>query len=229
MTKKTTHSNLSGRLLHTKVKTSRKRSNSSARWLQRQLNDPYVAEAQKLGYKSRAAFKLIQLDEKFHFLKRGQKILDLGCAPGGWVQIAESKGCNVVGIDLLPVDPIGNAVLYQGDFTDPLMQEKILSHFPDKADLVISDMAPDTTGHKQTDHLRIIILLEQVVAFAIEHVKEGGHLIMKTFQGGLETSLLTEIKKHFGKVKHMKPDASRKASNEIYLVAMDFKKTGNIK
>ena len=221
--KKESAKKLTSRVLKTKVKAAHKKKASSQRWMQRHLNDPYVVEAQKKGYRSRAAFKLLQLDEKTHILKPGKLIIDLGCAPGGWTQIASLKGAKVVGIDLLPMEPIKGATIYQGDFTDPFLQKQIIDSCARKVDVILSDMAPDTTGHKQTDHLRIMALLEKVVAFAMNMLAPGGSLIMKTFQGGTEEALLKDIKRYFEKVKHVKPAASRKESNEIYLVALNFK------
>ncbi len=221
--KKESAKKLTSRVLKTKVKAAHKKKASSQRWMQRHLNDPYVVEAQKKGYRSRAAFKLLQLDEKTHILKPGKLIIDLGCAPGGWTQIASLKGAKVVGIDLLPMEPIKGATIYQGDFTDPFLQKQIIDSCTRKVDVILSDMAPDTTGHKQTDHLRIMALLEKVVAFAMNMLAPGGSLIMKTFQGGTEETLLKDIKRYFEKVKHVKPAASRKESNEIYLVALNFK------
>lgn len=212
--------------LTVKVKTAKYNKPSSNRWLQRQLNDPYVAESKRLGYRSRAAFKLIQLDEKYHFLGKGKTIVDLGCAPGGWTQIAAQKNKGegqIVGLDLLPTEEIKGAILLQQDFTESSAPEKIKSLLNGPADVVMSDMAANTTGHQQTDHLRTIHLVELAYEFAKEILKEGGIFIAKVFQGGTEGELLSDMKKNFTKVSHYKPDASRQDSVEIYVVACGFK------
>ena len=212
--------------LAVRVKTAKFRSKSSTQWLQRQLNDPYVAEAQRLGYRSRAAFKLIQLDEKFHFLGKGKRIVDLGCAPGGWTQVAvmRNKGAGkVVGIDILETQPIAGATLIQQDFSEPEAAEKLKILLDGKADIVMSDMAANTIGHQQTDHLRTIALVEIAYEFAKEVLDEGGIFITKVFKGGMENALLADIKKNFAKVVHAKPDASRQGSPEEYLVAIGFR------
>lgn len=209
-----------------RVKTSKYRKPSSNRWLERQLNDPYVNEAQKQGYRSRAAFKLIQLDEKYRFLKKGRIIVDLGCAPGGWTQVAaiKNKGSGqIVGIDILETSPIEGATLICEDFTSKDAPEKLKSLLEGKADVVLSDMAANTTGHQQTDHLRTIALVEAAYEFAKEVLKEGGIFIAKVFQGGTEGELLADMKKNFAKVSHFKPDASRQSSPETYVVAEGFK------
>lgn len=212
--------------LAVRVKTAKFRSKSSTKWLQRQLNDPYVAEAQRVGYRSRAAFKLIQLDERFHFLGKGKRIVDLGCAPGGWTQVAvmRNKGAGkVVGIDILETQPIAGATLIQQDFTEPDAADKLKALLNGKADIVMSDMAANTIGHQQTDHLRTIALVEIAYEFAKEVLDDGGIFIAKVFKGGMENSLLNDIKKNFAKVVHAKPDASREGSPEEYLVAMGFR------
>ncbi len=209
----------------TRVKTAKGRKKSSTRWLQRQLNDPYVALAKKANYRSRAAFKLIDLDEKFKFLRKGSKIIDLGAAPGGWTQVAlERNGDNgkIIAVDLLPMD-VSGCVFIQGDFLDPETSKKILEEMPEKADIVMSDMAHNTTGDKATDHLRIMALVEEAYHFALEHLAENGVFIAKVFQGGTEKTLLNDIKKHFKVVKHAKPESSRADSKESYLVATGFK------
>ena len=186
--------------LTVKVKTAKYNKPSSNRWLQRQLNDPYVAESKRLGYRSRAAFKLIQLDEKYHFLGKGKTIVDLGCAPGGWTQIAAQKNKGegqIVGLDLLPTEEIKGAILLQQDFTESSAPEKIKSLLNGPADVVMSDMAANTTGHQQTDHLRTIHLVELAYEFAKEILKEGGIFIAKVFQGGTEGELLSDMKKKF--------------------------------
>jgi len=212
--------------LSVKVKTSKYRDKSSNKWLARQLNDPYVAESKRLGYRSRAAFKLIQLDEKYKFLGKGKRIVDLGCAPGGWTQIAvmRNKGAGqVVGIDILETAPIAGATLIQQDFTEPDAADKLKALLNGKADIVMSDMAANTTGHQQTDHLRTIALVEIAYEFAKEVLAENGIFIAKVFKGGAESQLLADIKKNFKKVSHCKPDASRQGSPEEYLVAEGFR------
>lgn len=216
--------------LAVRVKTSKYRDKSSNKWLARQLNDPYVAESKRLGYRSRAAFKLIQLDEKYKFLGKGKRIVDLGCAPGGWTQIAvqRNKGAGqVVGIDILPTEPIPGAVLIQQDFTEDDAADKLKELLNGKADIVMSDMAANTTGHQQTDHLRTIGLVEIAYAFAKEVLAENGIFIAKVFKGGAEGQLLADIKKNFRKVSHCKPDASRAGSPEEYLVAEGFRGVEN--
>lgn len=213
--------------LTVRVKTSKYRDKSSNRWLERQLNDPYVAESKRLGYRSRAAFKLIQLDEKFHFLGKGKTIVDLGCAPGGWTQVAveRNKGTGqVVGIDILEAEPIKGATLIQQDFTEPEAADKLKELLNGEADIVMSDMAANTTGHQQTDHLRTIGLVEIAYEFAKEVLAPNGIFIAKVFKGGAEGALLADVKKNFAKVSHAKPDASRQGSPEEYLVAIGFKK-----
>lgn len=212
--------------LTVRVKTAKFRKKSSTRWLERQLNDPYVTESKKLGYRSRAAFKLIELDEKYQFLGKGKTIVDLGCAPGGWTQVAvaRNKGTGmVVGIDILETEAIDGATLIQQDFTEPQAADKLKELIAGKADIVMSDMAANTTGHKQTDHLRTISLVETAYDFAKEVLKEGGIFIAKVFQGGAEAELLKDIKANFSKVGHFKPASSRKESPETYLVATGFK------
>lgn len=213
--------------LTVRVKTAKYNKPSSNRWLERQLNDPYVAESKRLGYRSRAAFKLIQLDEKYKFLGKGKTIVDLGCAPGGWTQIAveRNKGTGqVVGIDLLETSPIEGATLLCADFTSEDAPEKLKALLKGPADIVMSDMAANTTGHQQTDHLRTISLVEAAYAFAKEVLNENGIFIAKVFQGGAEGEMLQDMKKHFAKVSHCKPDASRLGSPETYVVAQGFKK-----
>lgn len=209
-----------------RVKSAKFNSKSSNQWLARQLNDPYVAESKRLGYRSRAAFKLIQLDEKYQFLGKGKTIVDLGCAPGGWTQVAveRNKGTGqVVGIDILETEPINGATLICQDFTEEDAADKLKALLNGKADIVMSDMAANTTGHQQTDHLRTLGLVEMGYEFAKEVLADGGIFISKVFQGGAEGGLLMDIKKNFTKVGHFKPDASRQGSPETYLVAVGFK------
>lgn len=213
------------RQLFTRVKTARGRKSSSTRWLQRQLNDPYVQRAKDEGYRSRSAFKLIEINEKFNILAKGQYIIDLGAAPGGWVQIALShaKGGKVIGIDLLPMDEIPGAILLEHDFTANDAFDLLAKELGErKADVIISDMAAPTTGHTQTDHFRTIALCEEAFYFAKDHLAPGGSFVAKIFQGGTENSLLTEMKQRFKKVKHFKPQASRPDSVESYVVGLDF-------
>jgi len=212
--------------LHTRVKTAKGRRLSSTRWLQRQLNDPYVIEAKRLGYRSRAAFKLIELDDKFHFLNKGAKVIDLGAAPGGWTQVAMQrigdKG-HVVGIDLQEMEAIAGADLIQGDFLDDDAPDRLKDLLGGPADVVLSDMAAASTGHPQTDHLRIMGLLEVAVDFAADVLAPGGAFVGKVLQGGTENELLAALKRDFKTVKHAKPPASRSDSAEVYVVAMGFR------
>lgn len=213
-----------------RVKTAHKRSLSSTLWLQRQLNDPYVAEAKRLGYRSRAAFKLVQLDEKFKLLGPGKRIVDLGAAPGGWTQVAiarvgSDKGRGrVVGLDILPMEPIPGADLIQADFLAPEAPDQLRALLGGGADVVMSDMAAPTTGHAKTDHLRVIALAETALMFALEVLEPGGAFVAKVFQGGSEKDLLDPLKKHFAIVRHAKPSASRADSSEMYVVATGFRR-----
>ncbi len=212
------------RPLAVRVKSTRRRKPSSTEWLARQLNDPFVAEARRLGYRSRAAFKLIQLDTRFHLLMPGRRVVDLGCAPGGWTQVAVERGRGkVVGIDLLATDPIPGASLLTGDFRDPGAAERIRDVLGGPADLVLSDMAAPATGHAATDHLRIVALAEEAFAFAATILKPGGAFVAKVFQGGTEGALLADLKRAFAEVRHAKPAASRAESAETYVVAKGFR------
>jgi 23S rRNA (uridine2552-2'-O)-methyltransferase len=214
------------RNLKQRVKTANKRSLSSQKWLERQLNDPYVARAKREGYRSRAAFKLLEIDEKFKILKPGQKIVDLGAAPGGWSQIAAKvvgpKG-RVVGIDLLPIDPMAGVEFIQLDFLDESAPGRLIEMLGGPADVVMSDMAANTTGHKKTDHLRIIGLAEAAIYFAREILAPGGAFVAKVFQGGTENQLLADLKRDFAMVRHVKPGASRADSAELYVLATGFR------
>jgi 23S rRNA (uridine2552-2'-O)-methyltransferase len=214
------------RNLKQRVKTANKRSLSSQKWLERQLNDPYVARAKREGYRSRAAFKLLEIDEKCKILKPGQKIVDLGAAPGGWSQIAAKvvgpKG-KVVGIDLLPIDPMAGVEFIQLDFLDESAPGKLIEMLGGPADVVMSDMAANTTGHKKTDHLRIIGLAEAAIYFAREILAPGGAFVAKVFQGGTENQLLADLKRDFAVVRHVKPAASRADSAELYVLANGFR------
>jgi len=207
-----------------KVKKSRGLKSSSRQWLARQLNDPYVKAAKSKGYRSRAAFKLIELDEKFRFLKKGIRVLDLGAAPGGWSQVAAAKGAVVVAADVLAMDEIPAVTFFQADLTDPDVPEQLIAALGGAADLVLSDMAAPTTGHRETDHIRTTALVEIALAVAEDCLRPGGAFVVKVFQGGATGALLARIKKSFRDVKHVKPPASRAESVELYLVALNFKK-----
>lgn len=206
---------------------------SSAAWLQRQASDPYVAKAQKEGYRARAAFKIIEMDEKYHFFRNGQVVVDLGAAPGSWSQYVARKYPNskIFAMDLLEIKPINNVEFYQGDFTTDealnWLEDKLnLSHDEagkGTADVVMSDMAPNTVGHKKTDHIRQMVLLEYALDFAIRALKIGGTFIAKSFTGGTTNDLLKQIKEHFDTVHHIKPPSSRKDSVEMFIVAMGFR------
>ena len=218
-----------------RVKTAHKRSLSSTLWLQRQLNDPYVKRAKEEGWRSRAAYKLIEIDERHRLLKHGQVIADLGAAPGGWCQYAAKKtgsamggSGRVVGIDLLPVEPIPGVLLAEMDFTEADAPDRLramlgVASGERAVDGVLSDMAANTTGHRKTDHLRIIGLTEMAIEFALEVLKPGGFFITKLFQGGETAQLITLLKQHFAVVKHVKPQASRADSAELYLLATGFR------
>ena len=211
------------RMLHTKVKTASGRKISSKLWIERQINDPYVRRAKEKGYRSRAAFKLNELNDKFGLIKPGSLIVDLGCAPGGWVQIAMKRGADrVVGIDILPVDPIAGADLIEFDFMDEKAPGRIKALLGAEPDLVLSDLAANTTGHRQTDHLKTVALVEAAADFAMQSLRPGGHFVTKVFQGGAEKVLLNRLKRNFQKVQHAKPESSRKGSPEIYLVALNL-------
>jgi 23S rRNA (uridine2552-2'-O)-methyltransferase len=219
------------RTLKQRVKTAKKRSVSSARWLERQLNDPYVARAKREGYRSRAAYKLLELDDKFRLLKPGARVVDLGAAPGGWLQVAvrrvgalEGKG-RVVGIDLLPIEPLPGAELLTLDFLAPEAPERLIDALGGPADLVMSDMAANATGHKKTDHLRIMGLAEVAADFARSVLAPGGAFLAKVLQGGTEGTLLADLKRDFDAVRHLKPEASRADSAELYVLATGFRGT----
>ncbi|MBF9234048.1 RlmE family RNA methyltransferase [Microvirga alba] len=222
----TTKTGSGTRNLKQRVKTAHKRTLSSQKWLERQLNDPYVARAKREGYRSRAAFKLLEIDEKFHLLKSGQRVVDLGAAPGGWSQIAAKKvGAKgkVVGIDLLPIDPLPGVEFIELDFLDESAPGKLIAMLGGPADIVMSDMAANTTGHKKTDHLRIMGLAEAAIYFAREILAPGGAFVAKVFQGGTESQLLADLKRDFALVRHVKPSASRSDSAELYVLATGFR------
>jgi 23S rRNA (uridine2552-2'-O)-methyltransferase len=215
--------------LATRVKSAKGRKTSSTNWLKRQLNDPYVQEAQRLGYRSRAAFKLLELDDRFHFLTRGKRILDLGASPGGWTQVAvarakteTSAGC-VVSLDISEMDEIPGATVLHGDFMDEGAPELLIEALDGPADVVMSDMAAPSTGHTATDHIRIMDLCETALDFSYEVLAPKGVFIAKVLHGGTEHKLLAKMKQRFAKVLHAKPPSSRKDSAEMYVVAIGFK------
>ncbi|MGQ0445613.1 MAG: RlmE family RNA methyltransferase [Beijerinckiaceae bacterium] len=218
-----------GRSLKNRVKTARKRTLSSTLWLERQLNDPYVARAKREGFRSRAAYKLLEIDERYHFLKQGQTIVDLGAAPGGWSQVAvrkvsaESGHGRVIGIDLLEIEPPPGAEFKVLDFMAPEAPELLKDWLGGRADVVLSDMAANTTGHKKTDQLRIGVLVELAADFACEILTVGGAFLAKVFQGGTGHELLARLKRDFAAVRHVKPRASRADSAELYLLATGFR------
>ena len=209
----------------TRVKTSRGRAPQSNRWLERQLNDPYVKKAKAEGYRSRAAYKLLELDEKFDFLKGAKRVVDLGLAPGGWAQVVRRTvpKAAIVGIDLLPVDPIDGVAILQMDFMDDAAPDRLIAELGGAPDLVMSDMAANTVGHPQTDALRTMALVDTALAFAIEVLRPGGTFVSKVFAGGADSSLVAEMRRNFKTVKHAKPPASRKGSVEWFVVAQGKK------
>jgi 23S rRNA (uridine2552-2'-O)-methyltransferase len=212
-----------------KPKKDKTRKSSSTRWIGRQLNDPYVLETQKRGYKSRAAFKLLQINEKHNFLLPGLSVIDLGCAPGGWLQIAAQKVCSmsgkekVVGVDLLSTDDIAGCVSILGNISNREVGKDLINILGCRPNIVMSDMAANTTGHRQTDHIRTTYLLETALDFAIENLQKNGVFLAKCFKGGAEIEALSLMRKYFAKVSHIKPDASRKESVEGYVIALGFK------
>ena len=210
------------------VKTAKGRKGSSTKWLKRQLNDPYVAKAQMEGYRGRAAFKLLEIDEKLKLLEHGMVVVDLGCAPGGWCQVAANKGCKVIGLDLLEVNPLPEVTLLEMDFNDEDAPDKLMEAIVnisgnEKADIVLSDMAPNTIGHKNTDHLRIMHLVELAYYFAKDVLKQDGVFLAKTRQGGTSNDVLNMLKKDFKTVKHIKPPSSRPDSSENFVIAQGFR------
>jgi 23S rRNA (uridine2552-2'-O)-methyltransferase len=209
----------------TRVKTAKGRKVGSTKWLERQLNDPYVKRAKAEGYRSRAAYKLIELDDRFGLLKGVERVVDLGIAPGGWTQVARKRAPRslVVGIDLLPTEPIEGALILQMDFMDETAPARLREALGGPADLVLSDMAANTVGHPQTDHLRTMGLVEAALDFAGEILRPGGAFVAKVLAGGADNNLVAELKRRFTAVKHAKPPASRKGSSEWYVVAQGFK------
>jgi 23S rRNA (uridine2552-2'-O)-methyltransferase len=217
------------RALKVRVKSGKGRSVSSKLWLERQLNDPYVVRAKREGFRSRAAFKLIEIDDKHQFLKPGARVIDLGAAPGGWSQVAarrvaatEGRG-RVLAVDLLDMDPIAGVDVLKLDFLDPAASQRLRSALGGSADVVLSDMAANATGHRATDHLKIMALVEAAAAFAREVLAPGGAFLAKVLQGGTEASLLADLKRDFASVKHVKPAASRSDSAELYVLATGFR------
>ncbi|WP_267397133.1 MULTISPECIES: RlmE family RNA methyltransferase [unclassified Sphingomonas] len=211
--------------LRTRVKTARGRTAQSTRWLERQLNDPYVRRARAEGYRSRAAYKLIELDERFALIRGAKRVVDLGIAPGGWSQVIKRRlpKAAVVGIDLLPVDPIDGVTIFQMDFMDDAAPAKLIEALGGAPDLVLSDMAANTVGHPQTDALRTMALVETALAFACDVLEPGGTFVSKVFAGGADSQLVAEMKRNFTTVKHAKPPSSRKGSVEWFVVAQGFK------
>ena len=208
-----------------RVRTARGRTAQSTRWLERQLNDPYVRRAKAEGYRSRAAYKLIELDERFALLKGAKRIVDLGIAPGGWAQVARKRAprAEVVGIDLLPVDPLDGVAILEMDFLDDDAPARLGEALQGAPDLILSDMAANTVGHPQTDHLRTMALVEAALDFAVTTLAPGGGFVAKVFAGGTDTALLAVLKRNFESVKHAKPPASRKGSSEWYVIAQGFR------
>ncbi len=213
------------RALKNRLKSGKERTKSSRAWLERQINDPYVRAAKAEGYRSRAAYKLIEMDEKHRFLKRGAKVVDLGAAPGGWTQIVvERCGANsVVGADVQSIEPIEGAILLQLDFMHEGAPAAIRQALNGPVDIVLSDMASPATGHRETDHLRVMALCEAALEFAVDVLKPGGSFLCKVLQGGTERALLETLKRRFAKVFHIKPPASRADSSEMYVVGMNFR------
>jgi len=208
-----------------RLRSARGRTASSARWLERQLNDPYVRRAKAEGYRSRATYKLLELDERFGLLKGVKSVIDLGIAPGGWSQLVRRRApaAAIVGIDLLPTDPIDGVAILQMDFMDEAAPERLREALGGPADLILSDMAANTVGHPQTDHLRTMALVEAGLEFACEVLRPGGAFVAKVLAGGADSNLVADLKRHFTTVKHAKPPASRKDSSEWYVIAMGFK------
>ena len=214
------------RPLKVRVKSGKKRSQSSKLWLERQLNDPYVSRARREGFRSRAAYKLAEIDDKYRFLKSGARVVDLGAAPGGWSQVAAKRvgpSGRVVAIDILEMAPVPGVEFARLDFLDPAAPERLKQMLGGPADVVLTDMAANTTGHKRTDHLKIMALVEAAAEFAREVLAPGGAFVAKVIQGGTESALLADLKRDFASVKHVKPAASRADSAELYLLATGFR------
>jgi 23S rRNA (uridine2552-2'-O)-methyltransferase len=222
------------RALKTRIKKKSGLKNSSRRWLERHLNDPYVHRSKAEGFRARSAYKLIEIDDRYHLLKPGMKVIDLGAAPGGWCQVAAGRvkssdeNPSVVGIDYLGMDPVPGATVLELDFLDDSAPARLIEALGGPPDIVLSDMAAPTTGHRRTDHIRTMHLCEVAADFATSVLKPGGHFLAKTFQGGTEAELLDRLKKNFRSVHHVKPPASRDESVELYLLAKDFKGRGGV-
>ncbi len=213
-----------GRPKPARLKTAYKRTLSQQAWLERQINDPFAAKARAHGYRSRAAYKLTELDDRFHLLRPGARVLDLGLAPGGWTQVAIERGVTqIVGVDLVPVEPLPPAHILQMDFTDPDCGPRLIELLGGAPDVVLSDMAPNTVGHRETDHLRIMGLIEAAADFAEDVLKPGGVFVAKAFQGAGSTEMIARLRRTFAEVRNLKPKASRAESSEVYLVATGFK------
>lgn len=226
MSKKHTPSK-KGRTVSVKLKTARGRSNSSQQWLRRQLSDPFVQQAKLEGYRSRAAYKLIELQNRFNLVRENSIVVDLGAAPGGWTQVIKKfvspKNGKIYAVDILEMEPMEGVEVLLGDFMSAEFVDQFEEKLKGSVDVVLSDMAPSTIGHKSTDHLRIIVLVESALYFAMSVLKEGGHFVAKVRQGGTEHNLLKILKESFSKIYHVKPEASRKESSEMYLIALGFK------
>lgn len=211
-----------GRGMGTKMKTADTKSMSSQQWIKRQLSDKWSEKARAEGWRSRAAFKLIEIDDRFHLIKHGSRVIDLGAAPGGWAQVAVKRGAtSVVGVDLLPVEPVPGAIMLQADFTHPGVDQQMMDLLGGPPDVVLSDMAHNTVGHRQTDHLKIIALIEIAADFALRTLRPGGHFVSKNFQGGDAGGVLARLRSGFETVKYVKPASSRKDSAEVFLVALN--------
>ena len=224
MVKPPTGGSAEGRGKPARLKTAKMRTPSQQAWLERQINDPFSARARAHGYRSRAAYKIAEIDDRLHLFKPGARVIDLGLAPGGWSQVAIERGVrDVAGVDLLAVPPLPPAHILQMDFTDPACGPRLIELLGGAPDVVLSDMAPNTVGHRETDHLRIIGLIEAAAEFAIEVLKPGGAFVTKAFQGAGTAGLIADLKHHFADVRHAKPKASRQDSSEVYLVATGFR------
>lgn len=211
-----------GRGMGQKIRTAEKKSLSSQEWIKRQLADPWSERARAEGWRSRAAFKLLEIDDRHHVIRKGGRVIDLGAAPGGWVQAALARGASeVVGIDLLMIEPIPGATLIQADFTAPGVDQQLVDALGGPPDLVLSDMAHNTIGHRQTDHLKIVLLIEAAAAFAVRTLRPGGAFVTKAFQGGDAGGVLNLLRQNFDRVKNVKPQSSRKDSSEVYWVALN--------
>lgn len=224
MVRPPTRGDAAGRAPPARLKTAKWRTPSQQAWLERQINDPFAAEARAKGYRSRAAFKISEIDDKLKLFRPGRRVIDLGCAPGGWVQLAIERGVkDIVGVDLLEVEPLPPAQIIQMDFTDPACGPRLIEMLGGRPDVVLSDMAPNTVGHRETDHLRIMGLIEMAADFAFEVLKPGGAFVAKAFQGGETAQVMGDLKKRFTEVRNLKPKASRQDSSEVFIAATGFK------